>query len=138
MLTGDFVKPIAQNIGRWLALGLLAVLYVWVGYLYLTRENVQQAARVEAAAVSEQVRKVVKQDQVAQKARTQIEQPAVEAEARLKLYRKEDDDGNAPVDGQAGAGGAIGLRAGPEYLRVLNDAVAAGNAAQRAASERVP
>lgn len=135
---GLFVESAARSIGRWLLLGLLAVLSVWAGYKYLTRENVQQAARVEAAAVSEQVRKVVKQDQVAQKARTQIEQPAVEAEARLKLYRKEDDDGNAPVDGQAGAGGAIGLRAGPEYLRVLNDAVAAGNAAQRAASERVP
>lgn len=135
---GLFVESAARSIGRWLLLGLLAVLSVWAGYKYLTRENVQQAARVEAVSVSEQVRKVVKQDQVAQKARTQIEQPAVEAEARLKLYRKEDDDGNAPVDDQAGAGGAIGLRAGPEYLRVLNDAVAAGNAAQRAASERVP
>lgn len=127
-----------RDVWRAALLGLVLAVLVWVGYKYLTRENVQQAAHSEASAVSEQVRKTVRQDQVAQKAQAVIEQPAVEAEARLKLYRKEDDDGNAPVDGQTGAGGALGLRAGPEYLRLLNDAVAAGNAAQRAASERVP
>lgn len=127
-----------RDVWRAVLLGLVLAVLIWVGYKYLTRENVQQAAHSEASAVSEQVRKTVRQDQVAQKARAVIEQPAVEAEARLKLYRKEDDDGNAPVDGQTGAGGALGLRAGPEYLRMLNDAVAAGNAAQRAASERVP
>lgn len=127
-----------RDVWRAALLGLVLAVLIWVGYKYLTRENVQQAAHSEASAVSEQVRKTVRQDQVAQKAQAVIEQPAVEAEARLKLYRKEDDDGNAPVDGQTGAGGALGLRAGPEYLRLLNDAVAAGNAAQRAASERVP
>lgn len=140
-----YLKSAAQSIGRWLLLLAVAGLVVWAGYSYLSASRVAQQARTEAGAVSEAVREGVRRDAQTRKALTHIEQPAVAAEARLRMHTEkggenagENTPENAAGTDEAGRGGPFGLRPSAEYLRVLNEAVEAGIAAQRTAAGDLP
>lgn len=141
MIAEMYLKSVAQSIGRWLLLLAVAGLVVWAGYSYLSAGRVAQQAHTEAEAVSEAVREGVRKDAQTRKALTQIEQPAIAAEARLRMHTEKGDENageSTPETDEAGRGGPFGLRPSAEYLRVLNEAVEAGIAAQRAAAGDLP